>query len=607
MVSIKITTVIAACVTILILISYSCKKKESEILEEPRFFSPSNFKATVFSDSIIRVSWKDNSNVETSFQIQRKQGLEAFKLIKEVAPNDTVFLDADVTPNLVYTYRIRAIGKSSETSFSDEVMIKLDLPIPVLAATIVSDSEIKLTWTDNSSLESGFVLERSIDGQTFIPIAEPGKNVQFYSDKTIEINTTYKYRIKARNKSTVTEYSNLVTTKVNFQAPKLNHTFPNGNTIDLSWIDNSEFETGYVIEESIDGKDFTELAKVDSTILSFRIENLQTAKKNSFRVKAYSAKNKSSYSNIKRIYYNDKRYSTIESYSGESSIEGQVALSPSTNLIATTNYYSENVMVSNRLNHNTTRLSTRHKNGCYSTVFSADNAYLLVTGAKDGYIEIWNTSTLTFNKEVQTGMEAIYSLTFNKSGTLLAVGGTGGSKILIYNFPAMTLKYTLTTDNHNIRDILFYENDSKIISCGNNKKIQVWKLSSLQVETTLIGHVGNIGSIDLNATSSVLVSGSYEDEDKTIKIWNPTSALIRTISNPASVTTVFIDADDTVYFTDRDGYLRIIDKFGTKLYEVSVGSPIYFADFNEVSKIFVTYSANGKTNVFRNAPIWMEY
>ena len=154
----------------------------------------------------------------------------------------------------------------------------------------------------------------------------------------------------------------------------------------------------------------------------------------------------------------------------------------------------------------------------------------------------------------------------------------------------MTLKYTLTTDNHNIRDILFYENDSKIISCGNNNKIQVWKLSSLQVETTLIGHNGHIGSIDLNATSSMLVSGSYENEDKTIKIWSPTGGLIRTISNPASITTVFIGSDDTIYFTDSDGYLRIIDKFGTKLYEVSVGSPIYFADFNEAAKILVTYS-----------------
>lgn len=606
MFSTKITTVIGLCAATFILLCNSCKK-ENETIEEPRFFSPSQPKAIVFSDSIIRVSWKDNSNVETSFQIQRKTGVEAFKLLKEVAPNDTILLDTAVIPNMVYTYRIRAIGKSSETSFSDEAMVKLDLPIPILNSSIVNDSEIKLTWTDNSSLESGFILERSIDGQTFISIAEPGKNIKSYSDKNIEVNTTYNYRIKARNKSTVTEYSNLATAKIKFQPPVLNSSFPSGNVIDLSWTDNSDFETGYVIEQSVNGENFTELKKVDSTVLSLRVENLQITTKYAFRIKAYSVKNNSSYSNTKKIYYNDKRYTTTESYNGESSQEGQVALSPSTNLVATTNYFSANVMVSNRLNNNTTRLSTGHKDGGYSTVFSTDNAYLLVTGAKDGNIEIYNASTLTFNKNVQTGMEAIYSLAFNKSGTLLAVGGTGGSKILIYNFPAMTLKYTLITDNNNVRDLIFYENDSKIISCGNNNKVQIWNLASLQVESTLAGHNGHIGSIDLNANSSMLVSGSYESEDKTIKIWNPKGGLIRSISNPASITTVFIGADDNIYFTDSDGYLRIINKLGEKLYEISVGSPIYYADYNKTSKILVTYSQNGKTHVFRNTPIWMEY
>lgn len=534
-------------------------------------------------------------------------GTEAFKLVKEVAPNDTVILDSDVIPNMVYTYRVRAIGKSSETSFSDEVTVKLDLPIPILTSTVVNDSEIKLTWTDNSALESGFVLERSINGQAFITIAEPGKNITSYSDKTIAVNTTYNYRIKAKNKLTVTEYSNLVNAKINFQAPLLSYHLVSGNTIDLSWIGNSEFETGYVVEQSINGEDFTELTKVNSQVLSYRIENLQITRRYAFRVKAYSMSNNSLYSNIKKVFYNDKRYIVTESYNGESSVEGQVALSPSTNFIATTNYFSENVMVSNRINRNTIRLSTGHKNGGYSTRFSVDNAFLLVTGAKDGNIEMWNTNTLTLFKTVQTDMEAIYSLTFNKTGTLLAVGGTGGSKILIYNFPAMTLKSTLTTDNRNVRDILFYENDSKLISCGNDNKIHVWNLGSLKVETTLIGHNGHIGTIDLNANSSMLVSGSYESEDKTIRIWNPRGGLIRTISNPSSITSVFIDLNDTIYFTDSEGYLRVIDKFGAKLYEVSVGSPIYFADFDESTKVLVTYSANGKTNVFQNRPIWMEY
>ncbi|TDO21873.1 fibronectin type III domain-containing protein [Pedobacter duraquae] len=607
MFSTKITLVKCICAVILILNCYACQKDNEIPAEEPRFFSPSNLKAIVFTDSIIRVSWKDNSNVETSFQIQRKFGTEAFKLIKETRPNDTTFLDSAVAPNMLYTYRVRAIGKVAETSFSDEVSVKLDLPIPSLTATVVDDTEVRLTWTDNSSLESGFVLERSTNGQPFITIAEPSKNIQSYSDKTTAINTNYSYRIRARSKSTITDYSNVVAAKINFQAPLLNFALNDGTTLNLSWVDNSQFESGYVIEQSVNGGEFKELDRVNPQTTSYIVENLQTTKKYAFKIKAYSAKNYSPYSNTKQTFYNDKRYVSSESYMGENAADGQVALSPSGNLIATTSYFSENVIISNRSNRTTNRLVTGHKEGGYSVKFSSDNAFLLVSGAKEGNIEIYNTSTLTLNKSIPTGMSAIYSLNFNKTGTLLAVGGTGGSKILVYSFPSMTVKYTLTTDNHNVRDLLFYDNDSKLISSGNDNKIQIWNLNASTVETTLTGHNGHIGSVDLNSNSSILVSGSYESEDKTIRLWNPIGGLIRTIPNTASITSVFIGAEDIIYFTDADGYLRIVDKFGTKLFETAVGNMIHFADFDKTNKILVTYSANGKTNVFQNTPIWMEY
>ena len=38
-----------------------------------------------------------------------------------------------------------------------------------LAAAAVSSSRIDLTWTDNSSNEQGFKVERSTDGVTFTP------------------------------------------------------------------------------------------------------------------------------------------------------------------------------------------------------------------------------------------------------------------------------------------------------------------------------------------------------------------------------------------------------------------------------------------------------
>jgi WD40 repeat protein len=586
---------------------YSCKKEEKETPEEPKFFSPSGLKAIVFSDSTIKISWKDNSNIETSFQVQRKDGSGQYRLIKEVPANDTVFIDSDVAPNLLYTYRVRAENKSIETSFSDEASIKLSLPIPVLSSTAIDDSSIKLSWTDNSALESGFVLERSTNGQPFVTIATPAKNVQSYADNTIQVNVDYRYRIKAKNILTETDYSNIVTTKIQFNAPGLNCSLPGGNTVILTWSNNSQFEQGYIIEQAFNDGAFTAIATVATPLLTYKIENLDISKKYAFRVKAYSAKNTSAYSILKKVYYNHSRYIVTERYPAQQAVEGQVALSPSANLIAASGYYSRNVVIANRSIHSTSILSTGHIKGTFALRFSPDNQYLAITSAGDGNLEIWNVTAQTLYKTAATGMEATFALAFNSAGNLLAVGGTGTSKILVYNFPSMTLKYTLATDNSNVRDLLFYENDTRLISCGNNDKIQFWNLGTLQLEKTLAGTPGHIGTIDLNADAGLITSSSYDATSDQLKIWNTNGNLVRAINVGTGVSSTFFGPDNNIYCSDYFGNVQVIDQSGNILNKIPIGSPIYFADFNKTLKLLTTFSADGNINVLTNAPVWQEY
>jgi hypothetical protein len=69
-----------------------------------------------------------------------------------------------------------------------------------LSAAAVSASQIKLTWIDNASNETGFVIERSPDGTTgWTSIASIGSNVTSYSDTGLSATTQYFYRIYAVN------------------------------------------------------------------------------------------------------------------------------------------------------------------------------------------------------------------------------------------------------------------------------------------------------------------------------------------------------------------------------------------------------------------------
>ncbi len=71
-----------------------------------------------------------------------------------------------------------------------------------LTAQVGEDYTIQLNWKDNSTNETGFLIERSEDnGKTYTPIMYGGAGVDqtTYHDTDVESNKSYTYRIKASN------------------------------------------------------------------------------------------------------------------------------------------------------------------------------------------------------------------------------------------------------------------------------------------------------------------------------------------------------------------------------------------------------------------------
>ena len=78
-----------------------------------------------------------------------------------------------------------------------------------LNATALSFSQINLVWTDNSSNEDGFIIERSLDGSSFVQITTTTSNIQVFSDTGLNAETTYYYRAAAYNSAGNSGYSNI--------------------------------------------------------------------------------------------------------------------------------------------------------------------------------------------------------------------------------------------------------------------------------------------------------------------------------------------------------------------------------------------------------------
>lgn len=80
-----------------------------------------------------------------------------------------------------------------------------------LVATAPSYTSVNLSWQDSANDETGFLIERSIDGVNFTQIATTGANVTSYTDTNVLPNTTYSYRVRATNLGGNSAYTNTAT------------------------------------------------------------------------------------------------------------------------------------------------------------------------------------------------------------------------------------------------------------------------------------------------------------------------------------------------------------------------------------------------------------
>jgi hypothetical protein len=70
-----------------------------------------------------------------------------------------------------------------------------------LTAAAVSKSQIKLTWTDNSSNETGFKIEQKSGKNSWSVIATTGANTTTFDATGLGAGKTVTYRVRATNQA----------------------------------------------------------------------------------------------------------------------------------------------------------------------------------------------------------------------------------------------------------------------------------------------------------------------------------------------------------------------------------------------------------------------
>lgn len=114
------------------------------------------------------------------------------------------YTDTGLTAGTLYTYRVRARDAATvpnETAYSSTANATT-LALPATPTSLVADAQgpnlMAVTWTDNATGESGYLVERSTtSGSGFTVVASLAANSVSYSDALVVPETTYYYRVRA--------------------------------------------------------------------------------------------------------------------------------------------------------------------------------------------------------------------------------------------------------------------------------------------------------------------------------------------------------------------------------------------------------------------------
>ena len=134
----------------------------------------------------------------------------------------------------------------------------------------LNDSVVKIDWEVSNTGEDGYILERSEEGGAFLEIVNSGNNVTSFEDNLLAEGTNYTYRIKAYNEFTETAYSETSSAITTLSIPELQTDSISDDFVELSWIDNSEQETGYYLDRRNQSGTYDRLSTITDGIHHLR-------------------------------------------------------------------------------------------------------------------------------------------------------------------------------------------------------------------------------------------------------------------------------------------------------------------------------------------------
>ena len=242
----------------------------------------------------VNLTWTDTDGTGTGFKIEQCAGAGCSSFT-QIAVNTASPYSHTVSPlNTVYCYRIRATSAESDSAYSSTACATTLNAPGVFTATSTGLTAIQLSWSDNTTLETGYAVERgtlggSCSGFALIATVGPFAGTGAYTD-TVLAEQKYCYRIKAVSGSDASGYASTATAKSWLPVPTGLALSLAGNQENLSWSGPSNTESGFKIERCQNSgcSDFQQIAIAGVNATTYADTAVSTDTVYRYRIRATS-------------------------------------------------------------------------------------------------------------------------------------------------------------------------------------------------------------------------------------------------------------------------------------------------------------------------------
>ncbi|HEX2866468.1 MAG TPA: hypothetical protein VHO03_05470 [Ignavibacteriales bacterium] len=362
-----------------------------------------------------------------------------------------------------------------------------------LKAAAVSDSCIRLSWKPTSLMEQGFRIFRRVGLYgDYKKIAQvPSRTTTFLDAFPVKTGMTYYYQVASLMDNKMANFSKEASVFVEFLPPSLDLKSIVSNNATIVWNNPSVLTTHFILERSVNGGQFVQLADLKSDVLSYTDSGLDKNNSYSYRIKAASQNNESEYSEKLTLSYTLTDLKKVQS----------VDLG----------------------------------NPVHSIVFSPDGTRLAASGMSYS-LRVWNVSDgaliwdLGYKGPNVTSAGYPFQLAFSHDGRLLAADTDPNVSHAIIKIWRMSdgsqAGLIPNTEVEAIHSICFSYDDSKIMAGNWNGEVKTWNTADTRFigKTDICGYVGSVSFLYAARDGSKIVTGirgNYSFLNRGLQLWQP--------------------------------------------------------------------------------------